>query len=731
MPKPADLAQRSEFRLGPLLVSPGRRLVSGPAGERHLEPLVMEVLLLLVDARGTLVTRDDLFDHCWGGVQIGDNSLNRVVAGVRRALAETAPGRFELETIPRTGYRLIPNVRSDQTGQSMLSRRGTAAVAAGSAIVLGALAFFLLSPRQELDHKPVLAVLPFRAIDAQNASLVDGIWEDTRQAIGRNPQIVVIGPNSALKLAEKGEGAARAAADYLLEASVHTSGDRIRVNTQLVRTKDGEQIWSQDFDRKLSDIFALQSEIASEIEGRIRGRLAKKGGVMPQHIATSSNVYLLYSDARAKVRTGDERLYPVALEELKQVIRTDPNFAPGWAETTEINAILAPSLRDHQITDHAEEYARKAIDLAPNLAEGHAALAQALNLQGPIARSEIERAVQLDPNDFEAVTWLGDYYKGAGDKRAALEAYTRAVAIEPLFSPAFIKKCRMLDALGDRAGIARFLEEEKRLGGDYLVTSYEVDTAFSNGHPAQAVNFALHYWTTGRKEGRTSVGNAAFDPMMQLGFIDEAIKLQNGLAPDFAPYLLRDEPKGLDMFEAHQINAKTLFQSYDLLELVAAAYVLNGRSAKLAEDYLSLGWPPQQFARLDTKNHEHFLYWAPIVAVALKKSGHLAEASDLSSFTRAQASDAARDRSALHMALLARIDAVEGRKEEALGLLASAVHLGWIPPAPLIPVDLYKDPALSSLAGDVRFEGLRDQILGMVKQERARVDPVLLRRFDS
>lgn len=101
-----DLALRPDFHAGPLFVSPARRLVRGPHGEAHVEPLVMQVFLLLVDASGGVVTRNELFDRIWGGVMIGDGSLNRAIAGVRKIVSETAPGLLEVETIPRTGYRL-------------------------------------------------------------------------------------------------------------------------------------------------------------------------------------------------------------------------------------------------------------------------------------------------------------------------------------------------------------------------------------------------------------------------------------------------------------------------------------------------------------------------------------------------------------------------------------------------------------------------------------------------
>src|SRR3954447_9621852 len=103
----ADLAARDDFRLGSVVVSPPTRTIRGPAGSVDVEPRVMQVLVVLADAAGQVVTRESLFNRCWGSVYVGDDSLNRAVAAVRRALADVGGKGFEVETIPRTGYRLI------------------------------------------------------------------------------------------------------------------------------------------------------------------------------------------------------------------------------------------------------------------------------------------------------------------------------------------------------------------------------------------------------------------------------------------------------------------------------------------------------------------------------------------------------------------------------------------------------------------------------------------------
>lgn len=122
--KLADLATLPDSHLGPLVISPSRRFVEGPEGRVQTEPLTMQVLLLLLDAGGNVVTRKQLFDQCWGGAMVGDDSLNRAILKVRRAGAATAPGMFEIETIPRTGYRLAGPIL-----QHLPERRGAAAPA--------------------------------------------------------------------------------------------------------------------------------------------------------------------------------------------------------------------------------------------------------------------------------------------------------------------------------------------------------------------------------------------------------------------------------------------------------------------------------------------------------------------------------------------------------------------------------------------------------------------------
>jgi DNA-binding winged helix-turn-helix (wHTH) protein/tetratricopeptide (TPR) repeat protein len=101
----ADLAARPEFSLGGMIITPSMRQLRGRAGEVVVEPRVMQVLVVLAESGGQVVTRETLFDRCWGNVYVGDDSLNRAIAALRRAI-DGVGARIKIDTIPRTGYRL-------------------------------------------------------------------------------------------------------------------------------------------------------------------------------------------------------------------------------------------------------------------------------------------------------------------------------------------------------------------------------------------------------------------------------------------------------------------------------------------------------------------------------------------------------------------------------------------------------------------------------------------------
>lgn len=187
-----DLANRSDFSVGPLRISPARRSLEGPGGSATVEPIVMKVLLMLFDARGSVVTRDDLFATAWGGVFVGDDSLNRAIARARKTLSESVPGSFEIETIPRTGYRLVgeavgvgDEAERGEGNVGKMSRR-TAVGAAAGVLLAGGAGFGLWSIRSANDRFDALVARGEQELDYGDGGSAP--VSDLRQAVAIRPR---------------------------------------------------------------------------------------------------------------------------------------------------------------------------------------------------------------------------------------------------------------------------------------------------------------------------------------------------------------------------------------------------------------------------------------------------------------------------------------------------------------------------------------------------------------
>lgn len=591
-------------------------------------------------------------------------------------------------------------------------------LAAAALALLVAAAFLVpLLIGERNTERPVVAVLPFESLNARDESLVAGIWEDTRQAIGRNPQLLVLGPNTAEEIAAKGSGAARKLADYLVEANVRSVGDRIRVSANLVRTKDGSEMWSKNFDRRLDDVFALQSEIAGEIEGHIRGRLAERGGMQPENIATTGEVYAEYSNARTTIRKRNVDSYAKAYEKLVGVVHTDPNFAPGWATLAVAKVLGAADLRGSAPATNAEADARRAVALAPNLAAAHAALGLVLGT-GPAAQAELQKAIRLDPNDVEALNWLASSLDEGTAAQEKLRIYDRIIEIEPLWWPAVLNKLDLLLETGDMAGAEQELARLNRLGASRLTTATRMKILSKKGDLSAAIDLGLGFYRKASPADREFIEGYLLEPLFQLGYYELADKISPP-RNHFIPYIRANDPRALDIFETEM--PPKAFWTYGLLGMVGPrVYLLNKQGARLARLYRAVASTPEQFEQVVGKDRLPEI--APNAALALRAAGDETQAQALLKLAEADAQSSGRA-SPEDDIRLARIYAVQGRADEALGLLSSAVRSGWLPPYLPLHTDLALDPPLNELRQDPRFERMRQQILGHLAKERAELGP--------
>ena len=609
-----------------------------------------------------------------------------------------------------------PTARVVEASRWWIAPRARWLAAAGALLLLVAAFVGMRFVDGGETKRPRVAVLPFESLDSRDASLVAGIWEDTRQAIGRNPQLLVLGPNTAEEIADKDSAAVRKIADYLVEASVRSTGDRIRVSANLVRTEDGSQLWSKNFDRRLNDVFALQSEIAGEIEGHIRGRLAIRGGTQPENIATSGEVYALYSDARMKIRKRQVAAYDQAHEELEQVVRKDPNFAPGWATLAVIKEL---GIDNRSSTSSAEDDARRAIALAPNLAAGYAALGL-VQRNGPAAQASLRRALALDPNDIEALNWLANTLDDS-QRDEKLRLYSKVTEIEPLWWPAVFNSLNQLFDNGSSAALDAELARVEKIGNERMTVATKTAIMSRRGDLSGAVNIGLAYYRRASENDRAFVAEFVWTPLAQLGLLDIADRISPSPS-DFVPYIRKNDPHAIDMIEA-RMGPKQFWTAGVLPIVGSRVYLLNNQGPRLARQYRAVASTSEEFEKLVGKDNLAMV--APGAALALRSVGDEAQAQRLLALAEA-ATPRVETLNPEEMVTLARIHAVKGDTDKAIGLLSAAIRAGWLPPYLPIHTDIALDPPLNELRKDPRFERLRQQILGHLAKERAELGPVSL-----
>jgi TolB-like protein len=190
--------------------------------------------------------------------------------------------------------------------------------------------------------------------------------------------------------------------DYILEGTVLRSGERLRIDAQLVRVRDDFPLWSERYDRQLTDIFAIQDEISRGIVNSLRLKLGRGR----RRYETSMEAYDLYLRARAKLTLPLATGMQQSIEPFEQAITKDPSFAPAYAGLASARAAISGfdsfnySNRDDDLLK-MREAAAKAVELDPLLAEAHGALAVVQARDGQWAESEksFRRSIELDPNN--------------------------------------------------------------------------------------------------------------------------------------------------------------------------------------------------------------------------------------------------------------------------------------------------------------------------------------------
>lgn len=354
----------------------------------------------------------------------------------------------------------------------------------GPIVTLAAIVVILLGVGSLIAYRgalartpPQLAVLPFEDLSPtrDKAYFAEGVAEEILSTLSTNRQFKVLGRTSARQIDRHADPRAvrkSLGVTHLLEGSARTAGDALRVNVRLIDTRDGSTVWQDEYRGRSSDVFAVQDRIASAVAQNLRGVLSRAGTLAARPV-TKIKAYETYLAARAIMRNRTEPSLRQAFALAQQVVVADPNYAPGHALYAELMWLLSDDPDAYGSVPAAtaarigEQHARTAIRLAPNQAEGHAALGL---VTGIIARDSaaipaLRHAIALDPSRADARIWLATLLTQASRYDEALPLSRDAAAIEPLWAMPIYDFVVRLAVNGQAAEARRVAAQYRGRGG--------------------------------------------------------------------------------------------------------------------------------------------------------------------------------------------------------------------------------------------------------------------------
>lgn len=367
----------SSFRFGDFLLATQERKLSRDGIELPLGARAFDMLSFMVANRHRVLTKAEILDAVWPDIAVEESNLTVHVSALRKVLGPKA-----LATIPGRGYQFVLPVGENTP-----------------------------VPAPDADKRetafPEVLVIPFTntSNDPDQEYFADGITEDVITDLSKVAALSVVARNTAFTFKGRSVDVAQTAHDmnltHVVEGSVRKSGNRIRINAQLVDGTTGHPIWAERFDRDLTDIFDLQDQITEAIVAALKVRLVPAERVAIQSRPTDNpEAYELYLQARYHHTRLDRRNFEIASRLARKALDIDPDFGLAWA----LLAISQTGLYGLSgSTEHGLQAAERALALNPDLSEALAAKAFVLAGLGRFDEAfELhERSLQLAPNSYD------------------------------------------------------------------------------------------------------------------------------------------------------------------------------------------------------------------------------------------------------------------------------------------------------------------------------------------
>lgn len=350
-----------------------------------------------------------------------------------------AATRAQIQMIDQTA--VLPTGTGDIGTSKSFDKRLLLAPLALAVIVFGGFfGYRYITPAKQIES---IAVMPFvnEGGNADVEYLADGMTETLINSLSNIPNLSVKASSTVFYYKGKQTSPKTIGEELKVQATllgkVSQRGDDLRLSLELVNTETQDVIWGEQYDRKLSDLVSLQSEIAKTVSDKLRLKLsATEQERVSKTNTTNSEAQQLYLKGRFHWNKRNSADFQKAREYFQQAIAIDPNYALAYTGLADTLALIPNSgnFRPSEYMPLAKQAVQKALELDPNLAEAHASLGQILmndyDFKG--AERELKRAIELDPKYPSAHQWLAEAYTCQGNYEQALAEVNIALELDPL-----------------------------------------------------------------------------------------------------------------------------------------------------------------------------------------------------------------------------------------------------------------------------------------------------------
>jgi TolB-like protein/DNA-binding winged helix-turn-helix (wHTH) protein/Tfp pilus assembly protein PilF len=407
-----------------------------------LERIPMELLLLLVERRGQLVTREHIIEEIWGKDVFldADTSINSAIRKIRQVLKDDPEQPRFLQTVTGRGYRFIAPVVEASPPPSVEAASPQPAAAEisvgrktvpgaillpkkfwiGGVLALGLLLLVGWAVTRRRLHLPPAASPPIRSIavlplenltgDSGQEYFADGMTDALITSLAQVGSLRVISRTSSMHYRDSRKAlpeiAKELGVDAVVEGSVARSGNRVRIDAQLIQAPADRHLWAKSYERDVQDVLALQGELARTIASEVQIQLtAKEQARLGGTLSVNPEAYEAYLKGRFFWNKRNKEAIYKSIEYFQEAIRLDPNYAAAYAGLADAYNItgcgLPAGLPMTEAGPKAKAAALKAVALDDSSAEAHTALGMEIQCFGSdlsTPEKEYQRAIALNPN---------------------------------------------------------------------------------------------------------------------------------------------------------------------------------------------------------------------------------------------------------------------------------------------------------------------------------------------